>query len=121
MADGANDRGGAGVNFMKARTETMTELGGCARTHAEAFFPPTKLPTKMLSKLIGTPESVPINLPNNQRSVYIRELLVNEGRIARDSGSSFPAEDQAELDDLIEAEVNASAERARRLLAELQQ
>jgi hypothetical protein len=42
--------------------------------------------------------------------------LLERWRAARDAGTKLAAEEQAELDNLIEAEVQASAERARALL-----
>jgi len=41
--------------------------------------------------------------------------LMNRWRMARDSGQKFPDEDQQELEQLVEAEVRASGERAKAL------
>jgi hypothetical protein len=46
--------------------------------------------------------------------------LMSIWRTARDRGDTLPAEQQAELDDLIEAELYATAERAKAILAQIQ-
>lgn len=46
--------------------------------------------------------------------------LMQRWRDARDRGQSLPASDQSELDELVEAELRASADRTSALLAELQ-
>jgi hypothetical protein len=46
--------------------------------------------------------------------------LMSIWRTARDRGDSIPAEQQSELDALIEAELNATAERAKAILAQIQ-
>jgi len=45
--------------------------------------------------------------------------LMAHWRMARDSGSPFPAEEQAELDALVEAELRATEERAASIAREL--
>ena len=47
------------------------------------------------------------------------EELMARWRAARDAGTALPAEEQAELDGLVEAEVRAAGERARARLQEL--
>jgi hypothetical protein len=47
--------------------------------------------------------------------------LMSIWRTARDRGDALPAVQQAELDDLIEAELDATAERAKAILAQIQQ
>lgn len=46
--------------------------------------------------------------------------LMSIWRTARDRGDSIPAEQQSELDALIEAELNATAERAKAILSQIQ-
>jgi hypothetical protein len=46
--------------------------------------------------------------------------LISIWRTARDRGDTLPAEQQAELDDLIEAELDATAERAKAILSQIQ-
>jgi hypothetical protein len=46
--------------------------------------------------------------------------LMSLRRTARDSGEMLPAEKQSELDDLIEAELYATAERAKAILDQIQ-
>src|ERR1051325_99340 len=48
------------------------------------------------------------------------EDLVERWRTARDTGKSFPASEQAELNALVDAEVQASGERAAAALADLE-
>jgi hypothetical protein len=43
--------------------------------------------------------------------------LMSKWRTARDSGGSLPLEEQSELESLVEAELLASAERAKRALS----
>jgi hypothetical protein len=45
--------------------------------------------------------------------------LMDRWRIARDAGAIFPAADQVELDQLVAAELQASAQGANALLGEL--
>jgi hypothetical protein len=40
-------------------------------------------------------------------------------RTARDRGETIPSEQQSELDDLIEAELDATAERAKAILTQI--
>jgi hypothetical protein len=49
------------------------------------------------------------------------EDLMSKWRAARDAGSSLPAEEQVELDSLVEAEVRAAGERTAALLKALEQ
>jgi hypothetical protein len=46
--------------------------------------------------------------------------LMSSQRAARERGEALAPEQQAELDDLIEAELSATAERAKSILAEIQ-
>jgi hypothetical protein len=46
--------------------------------------------------------------------------LMSSWRTARDRGDTLPAEQQVELDNLIEAELGATAERAKTILAQIQ-
>jgi hypothetical protein len=46
--------------------------------------------------------------------------LMSLWRTARDVGGSFPSDLQLELDDLIEAELNATAARSQAILAQIQ-
>jgi hypothetical protein len=44
--------------------------------------------------------------------------LMSDWRVARDRGDSLPSEQQSELDNLIETELSATAERAQAILAQ---
>jgi hypothetical protein len=46
--------------------------------------------------------------------------LMSIWRTARDSGDTLPPEQQSELDDLIEAELDATTERSKAILAQIQ-
>lgn len=90
------------------------------RTAGEALDALTaQLPEEESGTLVVIQELRPDSFFNAGQQLRLSELMAR-WRTARDAGSALPAAEQAELDDLIEKEIDASAERTAALLHELE-
>ncbi len=89
------------------------------RTPGEALDALTaQLPDSEASTLVVVQQMRPDRFFTEQQQQRLAELMA-KWRAARDAGTPWPAEDQSELNSLVDAELQAATERAAALLRQL--